>query len=651
VKRTLGGAIVVCLLLFCTSLHAELKVSSTNSRYFVDSYGKAVFLTGSHTWTNFLDGSYTDPPTAFNYAAYLNWLQSYNHNFFRLWTWEIPVAHNTGDAPFYIGPMIFNRPGPGFARDGKPKFDVTSFNQAYFDRLRQRVVDAGNRGMYVSIMLFEGFSVTSNYAALWVHHPFVSENNINGINGDPNNTGSGLAVHTGSIPAILNIQKAYVQKVIDTVNDLDNVLYEICNEGDPSATAWEKDMISVIRTYEATKAKRHPIYFTVPYPNGNNSELFSSTADAIAPNGYGGYDTNPPANNGSKVIIADTDHIWGDGGDRIWAWKSFTRGIQPIFMDGYNSVAGHPFGNPSTDWYSSAFVSLRQNLGYIRTYANKMNLLAMVPHGELASTGYCLANPSQANAEYLVYLPSGGTVTIDLRSTSGSLSVEWFNPSTGGTTTGGSVAGGANRSLTAPFSGDAVLYLLSAYTPPDTAPPSVPTGLQATLISPTNVSFSWTASSDNVGVMGYRVYRNSVLVGSSSSPVFQDSGLAPSTTYQYSVAAYDSAGNTSAQSTVLPVTTLNVAPPVISNVRASSITKNSAVITWTTNTASDAQVDYGRTPSYGSSTILDSNKATTHRVTIQGLARWTTYHYRVKSRNAQGSLATSPDYVFMTKYR
>jgi hypothetical protein len=83
----------------------------------------------------------------------------------------------------------------------------------------------------------------------------------------------------------------------------------------------------------------------------------------------------------------------------------------------------------------------------------------MTPQGDLASTGFCLANPATSGAEYLVYLPSGGKVTVNLIATSGSLSVEWFNPSTGSITPGVTTSGGTIRTFTAPFTGDAVLYL------------------------------------------------------------------------------------------------------------------------------------------------------------------------------------------------
>jgi hypothetical protein len=85
-----------------------------------------------------------------------------------------------------------------------------------------------------------------------------------------------------------------------------------------------------------------------------------------------------------------------------------------------------------------------------------MDLAAAVPHGELASRGYALVKPG---SQYLVFIPEGGSVTVNLSAVSGNLGVEWLNPATGVVTQAGTVAGGASRTLSAPFSGDAVLFL------------------------------------------------------------------------------------------------------------------------------------------------------------------------------------------------
>ncbi|MBA2482794.1 MAG: chitobiase/beta-hexosaminidase C-terminal domain-containing protein [Planctomycetes bacterium] len=89
--------------------------------------------------------------------------------------------------------------------------------------------------------------------------------------------------------------------------------------------------------------------------------------------------------------------------------------------------------------------------------------------------------------------------------------------------------------------------------------------------------------------------------------------------------------------------TVDATAPVISAVVASRITARSATVTWTTTEASDSQVHYGRTTSYGSVSALDPSLVTSHSVTLSGLARKTTYHYRVLSRDAAGNLATTTD--------
>ncbi len=92
--------------------------------------------------------------------------------------------------------------------------------------------------------------------------------------------------------------------------------------------------------------------------------------------------------------------------------------------------------------------------------------------------------------------------------------------------------------------------------PADTAPPTVPTGLTAAAASSSQINLSWTASTDNVGVTGYKVFRGGTQVGTSASTSYSDAGLTASTAYTYTVAAYDAAGNTSGQSTSASATTL-----------------------------------------------------------------------------------------------
>jgi hypothetical protein len=98
-------------------------------------------------------------------------------------------------------------------------------------------------------------------------------------------------------------------------------------------------------------------------------------------------------------------------------------------------------------------------MGRALDFANRMNLATMTPQPALCSTTYCLADASGADAEILVYLPSGGTTTVNLGAASGTFNVEWRNAATNAVVSGGTTTGGATRSFTAPFTGDAILYI------------------------------------------------------------------------------------------------------------------------------------------------------------------------------------------------
>jgi chitodextrinase len=100
---------------------------------------------------------------------------------------------------------------------------------------------------------------------------------------------------------------------------------------------------------------------------------------------------------------------------------------------------------------------------------------------------------------------------------------------------------------------------------PDTTPPSVPTNLSASAVSSAQMNLSWTASTDNVGVSGYTIYRGASQIATTSLTSYSDTGLSPSTAYTYTVAAYDAAGNVSALSAAASATTLPPPPADIAS--------------------------------------------------------------------------------------
>jgi hypothetical protein len=430
-----------------------LRVLPDNPRWLTDGSGRAIYLAGSHTWNDFIDTGHrrieqNGAPPVFDYSGYLDSLSRRHDNFFRLWRQEVPQFTDE-DPPGvkHADPMPWMRVGPELAADGKPKFDLTRFNPAYFERMRSRVTAAGDRGMYVSVMLFEGWFVQFLPDA-WNYHPFNPANNVNGIDGgrlryytlDDSDMGR----------RVLGLQEAYIRKVIDTVGDLDNVLYEVCNEAGPYSTAWQYHVIRYVKQIESQRPKQHPVGMTFQYPGGTNDALFNSPADWISPNNgepETNYVSNPPSSYGGKVIVSDTDHLLGHtGGDIIWVWKSFLRGLNVLFMEEMT---------PSPTWQDSAREGMRQT----RLWSEKIDLAHMTPHDALASGRYCLANPG---VEYLALQPEAAEFTIDLTGAPGDFTVQWLDVNTGREIPGKPVHGGGKVLFIPPFGGPAVVHLKSS---------------------------------------------------------------------------------------------------------------------------------------------------------------------------------------------
>jgi hypothetical protein len=202
----------------------------------------------------------------------------HNHIFIGMWSFQ-----STGAWIFpEIRPNPWQRTGPGNARDGKPKFDLTKFNDAYFKRLRERVEAAAKRGIYVSVMFFVGGN--NDVPDEWERHPFHRDNSVNGVDGEADGDGKGTDLVTLSVhPKVVADRKlllAYIVKVIDTLNDLDNVLFEVINEG--GTKEWDWFIVRFVKEYEKSKPKQHPVGLT-GHGRETNEEMLASQADWFSP--------------------------------------------------------------------------------------------------------------------------------------------------------------------------------------------------------------------------------------------------------------------------------------------------------------------------------------------------------------------------------
>ena len=428
-----------------------LKASSINKRYFARPDGSIVYLTGAHTWNNLQDRT---SGSIFDFNAYVNWMSSNSYNYMRMWMWD--GSQTTLNFVGTAGPFAYPRTGPGNALDGGLKYDLSQFNQAYFDRMRARVQLAAAKGIYVSIMLFDAWAEIERGAGdPYPTHPFNVANNINGVNGDANNTGSGWDLQSGKIAQVQALEQAYVLKVIDTVNDLGNVMYEISNESyAPAANQWQYNMITLIHNYEGTKAYQHPVGMTFEYSgdgSGNNAQLFNSPADYVCP-GASGYTNGSTDAGGSKVVIVDTDHVFGEGGNADWVWQQFLAGNNTAYMEGLNGT-----GIPGAD---NVFIPDQPSgqLGMTETagYAARLNLMYAVPSSSSCSNHACMINPG-----HQFIAQTQGSITLDLTSAGGkTLQVEWLDINAGSVLGVASVTGGSSAQVFSPPSNNSLILFV-----------------------------------------------------------------------------------------------------------------------------------------------------------------------------------------------
>lgn len=446
----------------------------SGQRFFRNPSGRALFLTGSHNWNSISEwglapGNPANPPPVFDWSGFLTRLLDEGHTATRLWL--------LGD---FVGSITAARVLFPWARSSTPgsvnggnKYDLNIFDSTYFSRLRDRVVEATSNGITCIIVFFNGwdsqFGTTKN---IW----HASENTI--IDGDPN--GNGLTEETYNLttqPAgLLNIQKAYIHKVVDTLNDIDNIIWEPNNEGGGFSQGWHENIIADLRAYEASKPKQHPIIASYLYSGGTNSQLWNFNVEAVAPgplaaagvspDGSTDYTNNPPASSGAKVVITDTDHIYGVGGNEADVWRNFCRAISTIYMDPLIDQEPFPLpwnSNPPNLQYQRA----RDAMGLTALMAQRLrtDLNAMLPQAQgtatPCNTGFCMFKAGDI-AEVVAYRPAGGPnpVTVDLSSVGSGVTVSyvWEHPFTRVVGGSGTVQGGAVRSFVPPDASDWVLF-------------------------------------------------------------------------------------------------------------------------------------------------------------------------------------------------
>ncbi|MBI4603971.1 MAG: cellulase family glycosylhydrolase [Planctomycetes bacterium] len=424
---------------------STLAVHPANPSAFVHR-GKPVALIGDYTWGTFSDAGY-------DFTAMLDTLRSNGLNFSRVWLWWgcerfPPPADTTHHVPYV-------RAGPGQALDGRPRYDLTRFDPAFFTRLEALCAAARERGVFLQLVLFDAWML--KHPHLWRLHAFHRDNNSNGVDGDPRGTGTGTDGEKGFCslgnPAALEAQKAFAREVVEAVSDFDNVLLEVSNENYYSE-AWERALAEYIRARELGRPRRH-LVMPLELPNHDHGGIKTWRLPQLRAALLGARSLRQPA-------VFDTDGIGSpdDATVRAAAWTAFASGGHVSYLD--DSL--QPGAEHGGDLQGSRRAALRRQLGHLAAFARTTRFWELEPDGGLAK-GLVVEGRAFAAAstrEVIAYLPAGGAVRLDLTRLQGRLEARWHDPREGGAGEAFDLQGGAERELRAPDERDWALRAVVA---------------------------------------------------------------------------------------------------------------------------------------------------------------------------------------------
>lgn len=197
-------------------------------------------------------------------------------------------------------------------------------------------------------------------------------------------------------------------------------------------------------------------------------------------------------------------------------------------------------------------------------------------------------------------------------------------------------------------------FTISSFVGEDLNPPTTPVLQTAIPVAPTQINLTWLPSTDDVVLLGYRVYRDGLPIATTTLTTFSDTGLAASTTYSYTVDAYDSYDNVSSSSAPLATTTFALPPPpatttatttssgggatAVPTLRSLVVTpdRTAAIIDWQTYGPTRYTLAWGRTTSYEIGTVSSNVFSQQHQTTLVDLEPGTRYFFQLLATDGRG---------------
>ncbi len=421
---------------------SPVSVSSQYPWHFQDTRGKPFLLTGDYTWETF-SGINSD------YEKMFGSLKSRGLNLARIWLWwgceELPAGGGFPDEnKLHIEPFL--REGPGLANDGRPKYNLDKFNPDFFERLVRFCQAADRRGITLQLIMMDAWMIKKEH--LWPLHAFHRNNNVNQADGDPNNTGKGIDGQQGFCsmgnPRTMGYQKAYIRKVVETVNRFNNIYFEIVNENFYSEE-WELTLCDFIKEIERKMPKQH---MTIRRDFPSHHYVVQKWDPLTVHQGIMEKRTlNVP-------LLFDTDWEINENDDEVRkaAWSAIASGGHFSYMDDAMLFR--------TDTViKDKRAALHKQIDYMAAFMKERRPWELTPNDLIVKSGlsFVMAN----NKELFAYLPSGGKVILDLSALQSKISAKWYNPLTGKFSKKFKIKGEPETVLTAPDTNDWVLLVKS----------------------------------------------------------------------------------------------------------------------------------------------------------------------------------------------
>lgn len=390
----------------------------------------------------------------FDYLPYLDELAKHHLNLTRTFSGtyrEIPGSFNITDNTLAPTPARYLCPWPRSqtpgATDGLNKFDLTTFDQQYFTRLKDFVSNASKRGVVVEYVLF----CTLYDDKLWAANPMNPRNNSTPLGDIPR-----TEVFTLKHKDLLAIQEAFVKKAVTELNAFDNVYFEICNEPYFAGVAddWQAHIAQLIADTEKDLPNKHLVAQNiannqkkVDKPTSNVSILnfhYARPPETVALN----YRHNLPTADDETGFDGKEDHHY-----RTEAWDFLMAGGAAYDNLDYSFTPKHPAGT-FTDYKSpgGGSTELRQSLGALKSFMDSLPLPKLKPANGIIKSGSASvpltpqpkspdraavahltarALADESSHTYALYLKGGTQADLTLTLPKGTYTADWINTKTG----------------------------------------------------------------------------------------------------------------------------------------------------------------------------------------------------------------------------